>query len=117
MWDRWAIRHKPTGHFMPQSSKKRHGYTHDEPVTLDNSHHCPRLFAREQDAKTALTWWLKGETTVDPIQHGVNAWGEYDDWGGDWHTHEVADRKAEDFEVVRLRIGVVEPDIMRSENE
>lgn len=94
---RWAIRQKSTGFYLPQSSRKRHGYTHDEPVTLE-SNLCPRLFARQQDAKTALTWWLKGETTV--------GWTTDDE---DWHTQPKAERNAEDFEVVNLKFAVIEP--------
>ena len=98
MFRRWVIRHKPTGHVMPQSSRKKHGYTHDEPVPLE-SHHCPRLFAREQDAKTALTWWLKGETSV---RYSGDYYGEIDE---DWHTEPVVERKAEDFEVVPMELS------------
>lgn len=109
---KWAIRHKPTGHFMPQSSSKRHGYTHDEPTDCGNdSHWCMRLFGREQDAKTALTWWLKGETTMHYTggMH-TNAWGEADDdFGEDWHTKIVVARKAEDMEVVRMNLEIINP--------
>lgn len=105
---RWAIRHKPTGRYMPQSNSKRHGYTYDEPTIMENSHWCPRLFGREQDAKTALTWWLKGVTTMcysgGPYQ---NAWGDIeDDFGEDWRTKYEVGRKAEDMEVVRLKLEV-----------
>lgn len=111
MWTRWAIRHKPTGSFMPQSNKKRHGYTHDEPKSLDNSTVCPRLFGREQDAKTALSWWLKGETTMR-YSGGLHTdvWGEADDdFGEDWHTEPVAARKAEDFEIVSVELRIANP--------
>ena len=107
---RWAIRHKPTGNLMPQSSSKRHGYTHDEPVPMENSNWCPRLFGRKQDASTALPWWLKGETSA--IRSGgphTNVWGEDDDdYGVDWRAHKPeVERKAEDMEVVRLKLEVV----------
>lgn len=105
MFERWAIRHKPTGHYLPQSSRKRHGYTHDEPVTME-SNFCPRLFAREQDAKTALTWWLKGETSA--YWSHVSPW----DWDGEadyeWHEQPRSDRKAEDMQVVKVFITVEE---------
>lgn len=103
MFHRWAIRHKPTGHFLPQSSRKRHGYTHDEPVTMVDSNWCPRLFGREQDAKTALTWWLKGETTTQWVDNA--SWDSmYPEPDEEWNTTPVADRKAEDFEIVKLEI-------------
>ncbi len=102
---RYVIRHKPTGGFLPQSSNKRNGYTHDEPVTME-SKFCPRLFARAQDAKTALTWWLKGETRAK-WTGGMftNAFGEADDdVSFEWYTEACVDRKAEDMEVVATKM-------------
>ena len=106
---KWAIRHKSTGRFMPQSSSKKHGYTHDEPVRMD-SNWCPRLFGRKQDASTALTWWLKGETTGKWVGgQFTNAFGDIgDNLDYDMHTLVCVDRKAEDMEVVQLKLGVVE---------
>ncbi len=108
---KWAIRHKPTGDFMPQSSSKRHGYTHDEPTKCGNdSHHCPRLFGRKQDAATALTWWLKGETTGKWVGgQYTNVWGDHDDdIDFEWRTDARVDRKAEDMEVVMIRLEVTD---------
>ncbi len=104
---RYVIRHNPTGGFLPQSSSKRHGYTHDEPVTMQ-SNFCPRLFAREQDAKTALTWWLKGETTGKWVGgQYTNVWGDYDDdVDFEWHTQARVDRKKEDMAVVAVKLEV-----------
>lgn len=94
---------------MPQSSSKKHGYTHDDPAVMYDSNWCPRLFGREQDAKTALTWWLKGDTTMrySGGMH-LNVWGDAnDDFSEDWHTQFVIERKAEDMEVVKIRLEVV----------
>ena len=105
---KWAIHHKSTGRFMPQANSKKHGYTHDEPAIMEESNWCPRLFGREQDAKAALTWWLKGET-VARWAGGLytNAWGEADDdLDYEWHTDPLIDRKAEDMEVVKVKIEV-----------
>jgi hypothetical protein len=107
---KWAIRHKPTGNFMPQSNSKRHGYTHDEPMQMVDSHWCPRLFGRKQDASTALTWWLKGETTMCYSGgHYQNVFGEWDDdFGENWNTYAPeVERKAEDMEVVQIKLEVV----------
>lgn len=106
---RWAIRHKLTGRFMPQSSSKKHGYSHDEPVRMD-SNYCPRLFGRKQDASTALTWWLKGETSGGwsggPY---TNVFGEADDdYDFEMRTVVCVDRNAEDMEVVMLRLEVTD---------
>lgn len=106
---KWAIRHKPTGRFMPQSSSKKHGYTHDEPTIMVDSNLCPRLFGRAQDARTALTWWLKGETSAR-WTGGMytNVWGDAaDDLDYEWSLHPAVDRKAEDMEVVQLKLEVI----------
>lgn len=105
VFTRWVIRHKPTGKLMPQSSRKKHGYTHDEPVPMENSNWCPRLFSREQDAKTALTWWLKGETTARLHRYEDAYNGGYE-WDEDWHTDKVAERRAEDMEVAEITLKV-----------
>lgn len=98
----FAIRHKPTGNYMPQSDRTiRAGFTHHEPRHPEAA--APRLFTREQDAKVALTWWLKGVTTADRISHGTNVFGEYDDWGGDFHTRLVTDEDAERYAMVPRR--------------
>lgn len=106
---KWAIRHKPTGRFMPLSNNKRHGYTHDEPGIMEDSNLCPRLFGREQDAKTALTWWLKGETTGRWTGGSyLNVFGEADDdYGFEWDTSFVVDRKAGEMEVVQISLKVM----------
>lgn len=98
----FAIRHKPTGGFMPQAATRRGGFTHDEPSV----HFPPRMFTREQDAKCALTWWLKGVTSVTA---GYNGWdGDYDEqWDTKMPTVDsewMAERTAEDFEVVKVEI-------------
>lgn len=95
----FAIRHKPTGAFMPTfgSRKGRGGFTHDEPSTTAT----PRLFQRRQYAQAALAHWLKGRLTVRSYQDYS---GEYDE---DWSYEPIADRKAEDMEIVEVRIEVV----------
>lgn len=96
----FAIRHKPTGWFLPQrSDMKGGGHTKDEPTPFQP----PRLFTRKQDAQCALKWWLKGETNVKMGRH-------YDSWSGgyeydeDWNTVKVPYRKEEEMEVVKVII-------------
>ncbi|KGM36182.1 hypothetical protein [Inquilinus limosus] len=91
----YAIQHKPTGHFLPASNRKRRGYTNDKPK--DPLKVPPRLFRRKGDAKNALRWWLKGITHVSYV-------GSYDDYNEDWHTKPAPDRKAEEMEVVPMRL-------------
>ena len=87
----WVIRHKPSGGYLPGlPSGLRAGYTHTEPEL----HSVPRLFADKGAARRALTWWLKGVTSV----HRSRDWdGDYDET---WHEEAMPERKLEDMEVV-----------------
>lgn len=50
-----AIRHKPSGGFLP--AVKGYGFTRTEPSLSE----APRLFTKTGAAKQALTRWLEGE--------------------------------------------------------
>ena len=56
----FAIRHKPTGAFLPMRWDKRRGYSFDEPTPGA----VPRLLKTEQAAKAALRAWLAGKWVV-----------------------------------------------------
>lgn len=90
----YVIRHKPTGGFLPELSGVRAGFTYTEPQT----HGVPRLFESAVGAKRALTWWLKGITSVFKSR----------DWEGDydetWSTTFEEHRKAEDMEIIPVRL-------------
>lgn len=87
----WVIRHKPSGGYLPGlPSGLRAGYTATEPTTTQ----IPRLFVDKGAARRALTWWLKGVTSVNREK---DYWGEYDET---WHEHPMPERKLEDMEVV-----------------
>lgn len=83
----FAIRHKPSGGHLPEVGR---GYTFSEP-SVDR---IPRLFESASAAKRALTWWLKGGTSV---LRSKDYWGEYDET---WQHTDIPNRKAEDMEVV-----------------
>ena len=91
----WVIRHKPSGEYLPGlPSGLRAGYTHTEPELLS----VPRLFGDRGAARRALTWWLKGVTSVDRYQDtNPDSWGE---WNEDWKEEPMPERKLEDMEVV-----------------
>ncbi len=93
--DVYTIRHKPSGGFLPEIAGTR-GYTHTEPVT----HLPPRLFVAARDAQVALTWWLKGITSVTRGWTEIAFEGrEYDE---SWHLQEMPNRKADDMEIVHM---------------
>ena len=90
----FAIKHKPTGGFLPETGG---GYTHSEPCT----YLIPRLFTTKKGACCALTWWLKGWTSV---AHTRDYFGEYDET---WQTEHILERKAADMEVIPLTLEAV----------
>lgn len=92
----WIIREKKSEKFLPEKTG-RYGFTHVEPCEFPYS---PRLFSREQDAKTALTWWIKGIVTVT---HTKSFEGEYDE---DWNIMEVVERKKDNFEILSVELKV-----------
>jgi hypothetical protein len=100
----WAIKHLPTGKFMP-SLPQRRGFTHNEPEDVDLFP--PRLFTSQSSAKVALAWWLKGRTSVSRSGGGGAPWDDYD-YDEDWHTEPVPERRAEDMAVVALRFTELE---------
>lgn len=94
----YAIRHKPTGFFLPRFPGKQGG-TWVEPTDKEP----PRLFVRKIHAKIALKHWLEGKKTVKYARVG-------DLWGVDDVTYNdvtpVASRKVDEMEIVRIRLEV-----------
>jgi hypothetical protein len=87
-----AIRHKPSGGFLPNI--RGYGFTKTEPTLLEP----PRLFVRMGSAKQALKYWLEGELTERP---------DHDADFGDQliiHCKRRPDRRAEHMEVVEIEL-------------
>lgn len=88
------------------------GYTGTEPIIMDKSHWCPRLFGRKQDAETALTWWLKGITTRTFYGGGMSFGFEGSEPEEKWETRmpksdeyvTYVPRVREDMEVVATKM-------------
>lgn len=83
-----------TGEFLIGRNKGDAGHTGLPPT--DPALYPPRLFTDERSAKRALTWWLKGVTTV---------YRQSDDWGDadeDWNTVLDRTRNPEDWVTVAL---------------
>lgn len=98
MMDAWAIKHLPSGRYLPAPrGRGGRGGTH---VEIDDPG-MPRLFPSEASARAALRWWLGG--TVHVGQHTTfNGWVE--DTDEDWTIKPTPHRKAEDMNVVRVRL-------------
>src|SRR5690348_11323198 len=88
-----AIRHNPTGGFLPSLSS--YGFTREEPSTVLP----PRLFTKPAAAANALNAWLQGE------------WFEAadkDEFGGETQIRirPNAARRREDMEIVEIELIV-----------
>lgn len=93
---RWAIRHKPTGSFMPDSLGK---YTQSEPMP-----NCiPRLFDTRRGAVSSLSRWLEG---IWRLSYYLS--GEYDsEWDYDWGPEPPpTPRVKSEMEVVEVEIQI-----------
>ena len=101
----FAIRHKPSGHLLPLvwGTRGGRGFTCVEPA--DPTVCPPRLFTRQQDAKCALSWWLRGETRVTMSRSYSGVFGEADD-SEDWSTNRRPERKSDEMEVVGIRLSI-----------
>ena len=101
----WAIRHKPTGKFMPARMFRtaRAGWTYWDP--LDKSPETrpydpsPRLFFTRQAAANALSAWLQGKWKQEVQTEG--SWDEAPyDYLAEPTPTAVATRSREDMELV-----------------
>ena len=98
----YAIKHIPTGNFLPYAKgSKGGGFTHVEPEKFPYQ---PRLFHREQDAKSCLTVWLKGKITVS--RYGGDPYDNYE-CSEDWHVEKGPNRKRREFEIIPIELREV----------
>ncbi|MCG7629040.1 hypothetical protein MHM88_14610 [Epibacterium sp. MM17-32] len=94
----FAIRHKPSGGFLPApKGRGGRGGSHVEPVPPSEVNP-PRLFHSKHAASVALTHWLKGAVTVDYVEYDF---GEVDEL---WNLDPKPHRKREDMEVVPVKM-------------
>ncbi len=104
---KWAIRHNPSGGYLPEVGP-RMGYTGTDPTSMgEGSPFAPRLFASEAAAKRALTWWLKGITSVSRsgIDYYDETWSTLPPVSSEYFTY--VERCQGDMEVVQLKLEVV----------
>lgn len=111
----YAIRHKPTGGYLPQpTGRNGRGGSHLDPHVFDGTTGygknrnrrtlkeklLPRLWAKESDAKNALTHWLKGKV------HAHRHYSGYPDYDYDEDTslEVVTSRIREEMEIVPITI-------------
>lgn len=93
----FAIRHKPTGHYLPQVKRSR-GFTADEPSAGP-----PRLFRTEIHARVALDWWLRGVTATEWAMRYEEGYPCGEEPAG-LKSRPVPSRRADDMEVVAVSV-------------
>lgn len=104
----YAIKHKPTGFYLPEpTGRQGRGSSHTEPT--DPKEARPNLFPSELSARRCLIQWLRGKHTAY-----MNS--EYDDMGGHLFYYQdgtevqpQTHRKAEDMEIVEIQLLDVGP--------
>lgn len=92
----YAIRHDPTGHFLPRAPHGR-GFTHFEPQPLSSE---TRLFGDKPAAKRALTWWLNGVVLVGHYNF------DYEGSDETWTTVPQEGRKADEMSIVKVTLSI-----------
>jgi len=99
----YAIRHKPTGRFMPETHGK---YSYWSPEDTNDAHP-PRLFVNRRSAANALTAWLQG-TWSQVTELESDDWHSYSVTVGAQPTAVFGRCAREQMEVVEL--GLIETD-------
>lgn len=91
----WFIRHKPSGHYLPEpAGRLGRGGSHVEPTAFNSQP--PRVFTTERSAKSALTAWLRGKF----VRSGSRDW-ETGIWEeDDLECIPVPSRKREEMEII-----------------
>jgi hypothetical protein len=93
--ERWSIRHKPSGNFLPLTLRN-HTEAEPQPDCV------PRLFDSKQSARSALSRWLEGVW-----RYNTYAGDYYSDWDYDWGPEKPENpRIKSEMEVVKLRIDI-----------
>lgn len=95
----YAVRHKPSGKFLPVVETGKRGATH---VSITDKRP-PRLFKTGQHAASALRHWLAGRQSITYERN--SSWFGEDD-SEVHHTEPVPERKAKEMEIVRVRVKV-----------
>lgn len=98
---KWAIKHKPTGHYLPvPRGRMGRGGSFTEPCKPEPGvlNTQARLFDTKRSADNCLSQWLRGE------HHGVFEYEEGYTYTVGADVKPVASRVREDMEVVEVKI-------------
>ncbi len=95
----YAIRHKPSGRFMPYRRNSR-GASYDEPTADMAKGEMPRLFPTQDSARRTLVAWLQG-IWKDEYYDTIDG----PDYTGPAPTKQP-DRKKDDMEIIILTLAI-----------
>jgi len=93
----YAIKHLPSGNYLPQLRKKR-GHSHTEPLPLDQA--VPRLHKSVKNAKLALWYWLRGAWHES---YSRSDWEGFVEYEGN-EPHKRSERRKEDMAIVGMSV-------------
>ena len=101
----YAIRHKPTGSWMParmfRTSGKGWSYWAPADPSSDKPYNKnPRIFYTLQSARNALTAWLQGEWVRGTVREGDWETGYYEVDAEPIPNNPPVERKRDDMEIV-----------------
>lgn len=91
----YAIRHKPTGQYLPWPNERRRGRggSQVEPEAPEKA----RLFRSARSASIALTAWLAGR---------VERLNEHGEFTGDFRFIKVPSRRREEMDIVEVELAL-----------
>jgi len=95
----YAIKHVPSGKFLPEpTGRSRRGGSHVGPE--DPNEHPPRFFTKESTAKIVLSHWLRGIVVAERGTYGSPDYEPYEDI----RTIPVPTRKREEMQIVKFNL-------------
>lgn len=102
----FAIKHKPTGFYLPEPlGRMGRGGSHTEPVDCSGDNENPRLFVTKLGASRALSAWLQGKFNAE------RTWeSDGEGFGGGYYVDDLPSvtpqphRKKEEMEVVEFHL-------------
>jgi hypothetical protein len=98
----WAVRHKPTGWYLPEVyGRQGRGGSHVEPTNLVR----PRLFISQRAAKAYLGQWLLGKHNASRGYDSGSPYSEPEYWE-EVSVEPVATRKREEMEIIELKLDI-----------
>ena len=102
---RWAVKHIPSGHYMPEpTGRGGRGGSHVKPDPDSNN---ARLFTSLRSAKIYITTYCMGKFVAS---RGMSGGHPGNDWEVDYYEDisiiAQSDRRREDFEPIELEINL-----------